>query len=63
LESARVQALQARIADLEKLVQGLQDAVYRETQRQNKRIEELEARIQPASLAAALSQDARERGL
>jgi hypothetical protein len=58
-----VQALEARIADLEKLVQGLQDSVYRESQRVDKRIEELEARVDPTALAAALSQNARERGL
>ena len=55
--------LRARIAELEQLVQGLQDSIYRESQRQDKRITELEQRIDPAALAAALSKDARERGL
>jgi hypothetical protein len=54
---------EARIAHLEQLVQGLQDSVYRECQRLDKRIVELERRLEPASLAAALSKDARERGL
>jgi hypothetical protein len=54
---------EARIAHLEQLVQGLQDSVYREGQRQEKRITELEKRLEPASLAAALSKDARDRGL
>lgn len=54
---------EGRIAHLEQLVQGLQDSAYREWQRQDKRIAELEKRVDPASLAAALSQDARERGL
>jgi hypothetical protein len=37
--------------------------VHRESTRQRERIAELEARIQPAALARALSEDARERGL
>jgi len=60
---AGIESLQARIADLEKLVQGLQDAVYRESQRNEKRITELEARVEPSALAVALSKDARDRGL
>ncbi len=48
---------------LEQLVQGFQDAVYRESRRQDERISELEARMQPASIAKALSADARNRGL
>jgi hypothetical protein len=55
--------LQPRVAHLEQLVQGLQDSVYRESQRQDRRITDLEARIEPAALTAALDQDARERGL
>jgi hypothetical protein len=58
-----LQPLEARVAHLEQLVQGLQDAMYRESQRQNRRIEELEARVEPAALAVALSKDARDRGL
>jgi hypothetical protein len=57
------QALERRIAHLEQLVQGLQDSVHRETTRLSARIGELEAQIQPAAVAKALSQDARERGL
>ena len=48
---------------MEALVQGLQDSVHRESTRQSKRIAELEARIDPAALHRALSEDARERGL
>jgi hypothetical protein len=54
---------EARIAHLEQLVQGLQDSVYRDSQRQDRRIAEIEKRLDPAALAAALSKDARERGL
>jgi hypothetical protein len=58
-----LRALEVRITHLEQLVQGLQDSVHRESLRQSKRIGELEARIQPAALGKALSEDARERGL
>jgi hypothetical protein len=44
-EHSQVQALEARVAHLEKL------------------IAELEARIQPGAMGAALSEDARKRGL
>lgn len=59
----QVRALETRVEHLEKMVQGLQDAVHRESSRHAKRIAELEARIQPATLGRALSDDARERGL
>ncbi|MBV9536033.1 MAG: hypothetical protein JO321_11550 [Solirubrobacterales bacterium] len=56
-------ALEARIGQLEQLVQGLQDSVHRESTRLSQRVGELEARVQPAALARAMSKDARERGL
>jgi uncharacterized coiled-coil DUF342 family protein len=62
-EHSELEALEARIVHLEQMVQGFQDSVHRESQRQGKRIAELEAAIQPAALGRALSQDARERGL
>ena len=52
-----------RIAHLEQLVEGLQDAVHRESERQGRLIGEIQAQIQPAAISAALSKDARERGL
>ncbi len=51
------------MAHLEQLLEGLQDSVHRESLRQDKRIAELEAQIQPAALGEALSRDARDRGL
>ncbi len=62
-ERAELQALQARVTQLEQLVQGLQDSVHRELTRVGNRIAALEAEIQPAALAKALSDDARNRGL
>jgi len=58
-----LRALEARIAHLEQLVQGLQDSVHRESTRLSTRIGELEARTQPAALGRAMSEDARQRGL
>jgi hypothetical protein len=63
LGPAPMAALETRVAELEKLVLGLQDSVYRESQRQERRITELEAATDPATLAVALSKNARERGL
>ena len=59
----QLRALEARVAHLEELVEGLHDSVHRESTRLGKRIGEVEARIQPAALGRALSDDARERGL
>lgn len=59
----RVQALEARVADLEKLVVGLQDSVHRESQRHAKLIAQLQAQVQPGAMGEALARDARERGL
>ncbi len=58
-----LRALETRIAHLEQVVQGLQDSVHRESTRLSKRVAELEARVQPAALGRALSDDARKRGL
>jgi hypothetical protein len=62
-EQQQLQALETRVSHLEALVQGLQDSVHRESTRNAKRISELEARVQPAALGKALSEDARARGL
>ena len=62
-EQDQVRALEVRVAHLEALVQGLQDSVHRESLRYAKRIGELEARTEPATLGKALSEDARARGL
>jgi TolA-binding protein len=59
----QLRELEARIAHLEHLLQGLQDSVHRESTRVSQRIAELEAQIQPTALAKVLSEDARERGL
>lgn len=56
-------SLESRVAHLEEMLEGLQDALHRASVRQDKRIADLEARLEPAALAVALSRNARERGL
>ncbi len=62
-ELDEIRALQARVGHLERLVEGLQDSVHRESERRGKLIADLEAQIQPAAMGAALNKDARDRGL
>jgi hypothetical protein len=62
-QNEEIRVLQARVAHLEQLLQGLQDSVHRESLRHSERIADLEERIKPAVLGRALSKDARERGL
>ncbi len=59
----RIEALEGRIDQLEALLEGLQDAVHRESVREGSRIDALEKRSEPSEISRALSQDARERGL
>ncbi len=59
----RIHALEGRVADLEELVEGLQDSVYRESLRYSKLISELQPQVHPAAMGAALSKDIRDRGM
>ena len=56
-------ALKKRIDHLEAVVEGLQDAVYRQTKRQDERIAELAVQLEPHELSRALEQDSRRRGI
>ena len=59
----RVKSLEVRVTHLEAMIEGLQDAVYRELTRNNARLDDMERKIEPSELSRRLSQDARERGL
>jgi uncharacterized coiled-coil protein SlyX len=59
----RVPRLEARVAHLEQLLEGLQDSVHRESERHEKLIAELQEQIQPGAMGASLAEDARSRGL
>jgi hypothetical protein len=57
------ETLEKRLEHLEAMVEGLQDAVYRESTRQGREIEELQKKAAPAEIRRALGQDAREHGI
>jgi hypothetical protein len=59
----RIEALEERIDRLEALLEGLQDAVHRESVREDGRIGALEKKTEPSEISRALNRDARERGL
>ena len=63
LSRLRIDDLEGRVADLEEMLQGLQDAVHRDAVRRDEQAVRLERKIEPRELARALSDDARERGL
>jgi hypothetical protein len=59
----RIEVLEERVDQLEALIEGLQDAVHRESVRDHERITALEKRTEPAEISRALSRNVRERGL
>lgn len=59
----RLDSLEARVSQLERMVEGFQDSVHREITRMNLEADELRMRTEPAAVRRALSQDARRRGL
>jgi hypothetical protein len=59
----RLEAVEARVRHLEQLLEGLQDSVYREAARQAELITELQAKVEPGAMGAALAEDRRKRGL
>ena len=63
LKDGGLPALQARVAHLERMVEGLQDSVHRESERQSRLVAELQAQVHPGAMGAALAKEARNRGL
>jgi uncharacterized coiled-coil protein SlyX len=59
----RLSALDARLDHLESALEGLQDALYRESVRGEAARAELHERTEPDHIARQLSADARKRGL
>jgi uncharacterized coiled-coil protein SlyX len=59
----RLERLEQRVSHLEELVEGLQDAVHRESVRRDDETNRLQRRTEPRELARVLSEDARKRGL
>jgi hypothetical protein len=59
----RIEILERRVAQLESVVEGLQDALHRESVRRDQQAAHLESKTEPEEIARALSEDARKRGL
>ena len=59
----RLETLEARVEHLERQLEGLQDALYRQATLEDENIGELRKRIAPERLARDLDEDARKRGL
>jgi uncharacterized coiled-coil protein SlyX len=59
----RIAGLEQRVAHLERLLEGFQDSVYRESERHAKMITDLQLQIEPGAMSASLAEDARNRGL
>jgi hypothetical protein len=62
-QTARLEALEARLTELERLAEGLQDSVHREAERHATLIAELQTQVRPDAMRAALAKHARDRGL
>lgn len=62
-QERRIAALEDRVDQLEAMLEGFQDAVHRESLRENARIDALETRTEPSELSRSLSQHAREHGI
>ena len=62
-ENDRLETLERRVIELEGVVEGLQDALHRESVRRDREAARLESKTQPHEMARALSEDARRRGL
>ncbi len=62
-EQDRFEMLEGRVAHLEQLLEGLQDSVYRESERHAHLIATLQAQVDPGAMRSALAEEARDRGL
>ena len=59
----RLDSLETRAEHLEAALEGLQDALYRQSKHQDAQIAELQRRTEPGQVRRDLSEDARRRGL
>ena len=61
--AVRIGRLERRLERLESSLEGLQDAVHRQSVHQDEQVAELRHRTEPRELARAMSDDARRRGI
>jgi hypothetical protein len=59
----RLKLLEGRVERLEAELQGLQDALYRQSRLEDQHISELRRRTEPEQIARDLSDHARKHGL
>jgi hypothetical protein len=59
----QIAALAKRVNHLEKLVEGLQDAIHRDSLRRGHQIQELEDRTEPGEMSRAIAKHTRKHGL
>lgn len=59
----RLKLLEERVERLEAELQGLQDALYRQSRLEDQQISELRRRTEPEQIARDLSDHARKHGL
>ena len=62
-EADRIAALESRLDRLESLVEGLQDATYRDAVRRGREIEDLEQKTTPGQMSRSLAEHDRRHGL
>jgi uncharacterized coiled-coil protein SlyX len=60
---ARIAALESRLDHLESLVEGLQDAVHRDSARHEREIRDLGEKTDPGRMSRSLAEHNREHGL
>jgi len=61
--NSKLDAMQTQLNYVEMLLEGLQDAVHRRAELEDRRNEELRRRVEPAQLAQDIASDARRRGV
>ena len=62
-DETRIAELERRVDQLEAQLEGLQDAVHRDSVRRDEQQARLEKKTEPGEIARSLSRDARSRGL
>jgi hypothetical protein len=62
-QDARIAALEGRLNHLESLVEGLQDAVHRDSARHEREIRDLAEKTGPEQMSRSLAEHNREHGL